>query len=471
MLVAAADSHGFSANVADSASFAPQITSPVESHSVSLFDLLLSQVVATSYQINPTTSTDNATSNDLPSHSHPLGHTIPLPIPTQSTSTLPSELTSVNPLTSLLFLSNSPSPQKLTTTTNFVSGTTRDQGNVGKDLPETGLSASTTFLVHSPTLHSPTSGSVISVPAAAHRARLADTMKTESSANLEGSPLSSRFTTTRQTIPATGFDVAASTNTDPSGRVTQTFAIHPKESSPNSLQIDSPKLDQKQFEPTLVISESTAENLPEESNSAHATFDQGLIINVESISIESKPAITNSVRNVVPVQHSVEHQNDGLIPMEQMPVVSNVDRSTNQDSSPPISEQIATAITSNLASAHADGTTTVRIRLESHELGTIQLDLSVKKDVVSVRIVTANQQSQQIVESQMTALRLALTTNGVDCGQFQVACDLSNRQLTAKKSSGESSRSTELFSTSRSATSTTLKFPASISNSRVSFVA
>jgi flagellar hook-length control protein FliK len=165
-------------------------------------------------------------------------------------------------------------------------------------------------------------------------------------------------------------------------------------------------------------------------------------------------------------------RNDVVVPAGQTQATLNVTRSDSNESTPALSDQLATAITETLANVADDGPTTVRIRLDRPDLGTIHLQLSVTKDnVVSIRILTDNQHSQQIVESQMAALRLSLTGNGVACGQFQVGCDSNPRQFSSQNAPGQSMRPSGVFSPSRTSNSERLKFPVSRQNGRVNYVA
>lgn len=97
-----------------------------------------------------------------------------------------------------------------------------------------------------------------------------------------------------------------------------------------------------------------------------------------------------------------------------------------------VSRQISTAVVDRLGDASAEGPTTVRIRLEQEELGTIDLHLSVRDGVVSIRIVAADQLTQQLINGQMDDLRQSLAQRGVNFGDMQVSSESGEQQ-----SSGE----------------------------------
>jgi hypothetical protein len=98
-------------------------------------------------------------------------------------------------------------------------------------------------------------------------------------------------------------------------------------------------------------------------------------------------------------------------------------RVVNGDVPPPVSTQLATAIRQHLDEETTAGPLTVRIRLNASDLGPVNLHISIVNDVVSIRIVAHDQQALQMIDSQMHDLWQSLSSSGVSCGQFQVACD------------------------------------------------
>ena len=158
----------------------------------------------------------------------------------------------------------------------------------------------------------------------------------------------------------------------------------------------------KRFEPILATPDSPDLNVATGSNSASTAFQALANANLDSLSVETSPAAVNSIVIAAPVQRPVAHKDDADVPVIQTSETSagsNIERSQNTEVAPPLSVQLATAITTNLANVFGEGATTVRIRIDRQDLGTINLQLSINKNVVSVRIMTDNAQSQQIVEA------------------------------------------------------------------------
>ena len=99
-----------------------------------------------------------------------------------------------------------------------------------------------------------------------------------------------------------------------------------------------------------------------------------------------------------------------------------------QESTTTISGQLSDAIVARLRDEPAGGPTTVRIRLEQKDIGTVDLHLTVQDGVVSIRISATDQLTQQLIDSQMNDLRQSLTQRGVQCGEMQVSGDSSGQQ-------------------------------------------
>ncbi|WP_010587920.1 flagellar hook-length control protein FliK [Schlesneria paludicola] len=110
-------------------------------------------------------------------------------------------------------------------------------------------------------------------------------------------------------------------------------------------------------------------------------------------------------------------------------------RFSSPDSSSSISSQLSTAIADKLNEATGEGPTTVRIRLEQKELGTIDVHLSVHEGVVSIRIAAADQLTQQLINGQMDELRQSLTQRGVNFGDMQASNESGGQQSSCDQGS------------------------------------
>lgn len=99
----------------------------------------------------------------------------------------------------------------------------------------------------------------------------------------------------------------------------------------------------------------------------------------------------------------------------------------------PITAQLAAAIAEELQDNDGQGPATVRIQLDQPGLGKLTAILSISSNRVSIRMVTENVLSQQIVACQLDALRQSLTKNGITCDQCQVDCEPNDQPASARK--------------------------------------
>ena len=133
MQIAASDSHGI---IADSSS-ATAVPLPLGSQDplkVSLFDLLLSQLIAPSSQVNSSARDEKTSTSDLTTDLHRIGAAMPH-LPKQKSASATDSATT-NPLTNLLFLSNGPAFQKGTPETISTTGINSDPTNAAKSSGE-----------------------------------------------------------------------------------------------------------------------------------------------------------------------------------------------------------------------------------------------------------------------------------------------------------------------------------------------
>jgi flagellar hook-length control protein FliK len=121
--------------------------------------------------------------------------------------------------------------------------------------------------------------------------------------------------------------------------------------------------------------------------------------------------------------------NSLLIPLVNYFSVNNV------TSNPALPEELAAEFKRRLEDEPNEEPTSVLIQLDQLELGRIDLYLSIRNNIVSVRIKTKDSRTKRIIEDQMENLRESLTDNGVTCGQFLVAGDTDDQQFTSGEES------------------------------------
>ena len=143
------------------------------------------------------------------------------------------------------------------------------------------------------------------------------------------------------------------------------------------------------------------------------------------------------------------------------------------DSAAPVSHQIAAEITRQVDDGTIGGTTTVQIRLDRPELGTVNLHLSMTNDVVSIRIVTEDPAAMQIINRQMNDLRQSLSDSGIAFNQCQVLCNPGNGQSSDRNPTTNSSRREKevIASASRTSRSVVLSIPNVQPCGRLNYVA
>ena len=125
----------------------------------------------------------------------------------------------------------------------------------------------------------------------------------------------------------------------------------------------------------------------------------------------------------VPVQKSLRTLNDtNPSNVSVLPAQGFVAGDTSI-TAPSICDELATAIERQLKNSIEEGPTTIQIQLDRPDLGRIKLNLSLSNGAISIRIITENQSSQQIVSSQLTNLQQSLANSGILCNQCQIACE------------------------------------------------
>lgn len=450
MLVAVHDSHGFSSAFADSVFSLPQSPGLQGSPSISVFDLLLSQIIAPAFQANPAVPNQKTEPTDvvsvLPESNRTISHL------SKQKSMLPGDSATTNPLTNTLFVATGLNLPKEPTAATYVSGIRSQRGNSKDPMAESGraVSTATTFpsgkqgLIHS-------QGSQSTVHSAkgtgGHPADAVDS----------------------EINPVASDPAAPAKSQNQQGPVA--FPVIPEANLSTGTPTKSRNPDQKPAESTLGLSESSPPIPAIESNLPGKSIESGFNSAFASVSVETTTTGTNPTHVVEPARRPAVVNQDANISPGATLTASPVEHTVDKESAVPWSSQLATAITQNIAHVPSDGTTTVRIRLQIQDLGSINLHLSVSKNILSVRIITDNQQSQRLVESQISALRQTLSVSGIECGQLEVASVENQRQFTNQKALTPAARSTDIASTTRGSASTTLKYPVSSRNYRVSFVA
>ena len=153
-------------------------------------------------------------------------------------------------------------------------------------------------------------------------------------------------------------------------------------------------------------------------------------LNLADSRADDEFAVVEAVKRPVPLPISPVQRTENSTPPNSPTILSlNHARQVYSDSVAQVSDQLATAITSHLGTEPTGGPTTIQIRLDRLELGTVSLHLSITNDVVSIRIVAHDQVVRQIIDSQLDELRQSLSNSGVLCGQCLVACDSSARRF------------------------------------------
>ena len=454
MLIAVPDSHRIGGDIPDSALFAPQQSSSLNPQSVSLFDLLLSQLFTSSLQANPNTSENPPVSSELTNHQRasvgPIAH------PTKQKPVSAANQAAVNPLTNLLFVSNGQLQRPGMNAASSALGISSYSRNVASTPADADVKQPASITMTSPGNGSKSVGTQ-GTRSAGKSAAISDGPEFEAAQPSADSK-------------ANGASTSTKAQNDPDLRA---FSLISDETSPKLVTTEPVSLSQNRFEPTLVVPDLSRSNVVMETKSARATFEPGALAPLDGFGLEAWAASATQNRVISTIQRPNPQKDDSVVSMDPTtaPVNTFVEPQVSREPVAPISEHLTAAVTENLANAPHEGPTSVRIRLDRPDLGTIHLQLSVTKNVVSIRIMTDNQRSQQIVESQISGLRQSLTSSGVECGQFQVGSDSNNRQFSIQKSPGQPARSMEVFASSRGSGPATLKFPVTRPNGSVNFVA
>ncbi len=216
----------------------------------------------------------------------------------------------------------------------------------------------------------------------------------------------------------------------------------------------------------LLVSEFTVEFPPaleSVDQSSVPTINEPRFSDGTSVGVENKISILEQ-RDTTSTTDSNAASLTTIPPTNSTPV-------SNVGNHPPISEQLASAVTDHLQEESISGPITVRIRLDRQDLGTVSLHLTINNNIVSIRIVTENPLARQIIDCQMNDLRQTLTEGGVTCGQFQVACDSDGQQSSGQRRPPSSTIAIGPASSSRwsrAAAATTL---AATPEGRLNFVA
>lgn len=455
MLIAAPNSHGINGDSSiDQA--VPAQSSSQDPQKVSLFDLLLSQLMAPSYHANSPSPDEKTSTSDLVADTGRIGTTTPHPTRQKSTQAAGSVTT--NPLTNLLFLSTGHASQRGTPETTITTGILSNSAKTTKSADDSVPSPLAGPSVRQSNTDS-ANGRAGQLMADSETAFVAPELTTEDMPH-DPAPMDRPLTNGQNR-----FDTQTP-SAIPGGSPLQSGLIQTLNPGQTRSELSLVRPD------ALVLPASSATAVTAKLNLVRPTVGLAFNMDVQSVHVSTEPAEPAPVHETAPVQRAVVCRNDIVTPSDQTQATLNIMPSAKPESTPAISDLLATAITETLANLSHDGSTTVHIRLDRPDLGKIDLQLSVNKDnVVSVRIQTDNLHSQQIVESQMAALRESLTSNGVTCGQFQVGCDSNSRQSSSQSAPRQTTRPTGVFSASRTSNSERLRFPVSRQNGRVNYVA
>lgn len=206
--------------------------------------------------------------------------------------------------------------------------------------------------------------------------------------------------------------------------------------------------------------------------SSSSMTNQSLRFGVDSISVESRPAMLSAFQAVETVRRPHSQMEDTKASAEPTVSTINLSRPTSAETAAPVSDPLAAAIVENIDNAQFDGPTTVRIQLDLPDLGPVNLHLSVSDNLVSVRIVTRDQRARQIVEHQINDLRQSLKNNGVECGRFEIECDADGQSFAEQRNAGTAAVPTKAVPVSRPSGIPILKSQVAISKKGgVNFVA
>ena len=86
-----------------------------------------------------------------------------------------------------------------------------------------------------------------------------------------------------------------------------------------------------------------------------------------------------------------------------------------------VTEQLASAVLSQLETEPLTTSRTFRLRLDPRELGPVEVQLTVVNDVVSIRFVAHDEAARHVISRQLDELRQSLTDSGISFGQFDVS--------------------------------------------------
>ncbi len=208
------------------------------------------------------------------------------------------------------------------------------------------------------------------------------------------------------------------------------------------------------------------------SKPASSVFNPGRGVTVDDLQIERNSTTRNTTASPTsstprPTEQTVDptSSESAIIP------AMNLMSPTSETSDASISDQIATAVTGHLSDDSYQGPTTLRIRLNHSELGTVNLHLSMNNDVVSIRIVTQNPAAQQLINGQLEDLRQSLTNSGLATGQFQVACDAGSQHSSRQNESVPETIQFRNATSSRWARPQTTVTPTTQASGQLNFVA
>lgn len=89
----------------------------------------------------------------------------------------------------------------------------------------------------------------------------------------------------------------------------------------------------------------------------------------------------------------------------------------------PLSDQLTRAFVTQATVVHREGRTDFLLRLDPPHLGAVRIHLTATDHTVSARIVTAQEETRQLLEGQAHQLRQGLTQAGLSLGSFDVTRD------------------------------------------------
>ena len=86
-----------------------------------------------------------------------------------------------------------------------------------------------------------------------------------------------------------------------------------------------------------------------------------------------------------------------------------------------VTEQLASAVLSQLETEPLSTSRTFRLRRAPRELGPVEVQLTVVNDVISIRFVAHDESARHAISRQLDELRQSLTDSGISFGQFDVS--------------------------------------------------